>query len=38
MSEHLAILEACRARDPQRAEAALEVHFARAMQRALGFF
>ena len=38
MDEHIAILEACKARDPQQAEAALEVHFARAMQRALGFF
>lgn len=38
MNEHLAIIEACKARDPQKAEAALEVHFARAMQRAVGFF
>ena len=36
MTEHLAILEACRARDADRAEAALEDHFARAMQRAMG--
>lgn len=38
MHEHLDILKACRQRDPQAAEAALEVHFARAMQRAIGFF
>ena len=38
MNEHLDILRACRQRDPQAAEAALEVHFARAMQRAIGFF
>ncbi len=38
MNEHLAILAACRARDPAAAEAALEVHFSRAMQRAIGFF
>ena len=38
MNEHLEILAACRARDPDAAEAALEVHFSRAMQRAIGFF
>jgi DNA-binding GntR family transcriptional regulator len=38
ISEHLDILKACRARDPAAAEAALEVHFSRAMQRAIGFF
>ena len=38
MNEHLAILEACRRRDPSAAETALEVHFSRAMQRAIGFF
>jgi DNA-binding GntR family transcriptional regulator len=38
LNEHLDILKACRLRDPQAAEAALEVHFARAMQRAIGFF
>jgi DNA-binding GntR family transcriptional regulator len=36
MTEHLAILEACLRRDPDAAEAALETHFARAMQRAMG--
>lgn len=36
MSEHLDILDACRRRDAAAAEAALEVHFARAMQRAMG--
>jgi len=38
MEEHLAILKACAARDADAAEAALELHFARAMQRAIGFF
>jgi DNA-binding GntR family transcriptional regulator len=38
MNEHLAIISACKMRDPNAAEAALEVHFARAMQRAVGFF
>lgn len=38
MQEHLEILAACRKRDAQAAEAALEVHFSRAMQRAIGFF
>jgi DNA-binding GntR family transcriptional regulator len=38
MTEHLDIIAACRRRDPQGAETALEVHFARAMQRAIGFF
>jgi DNA-binding GntR family transcriptional regulator len=38
MNEHLTILAACRARDPDAAEAALELHFSRAMQRAIGFF
>ncbi|MFO1149567.1 MAG: GntR family transcriptional regulator [Alsobacter sp.] len=38
VTEHLDILRACRARDPVAAEAALEVHFSRAMQRAIGFF
>ncbi len=36
MTEHLDILGACRRRDAEAAEAALEVHFARAMQRAMG--
>lgn len=38
LTEHLEIIKACKARDPQAAEAALEVHFGRAMQRAIGFF
>lgn len=33
--EHLEIIRACRARDPDAAEAALEAHFAKAMQRAM---
>jgi DNA-binding GntR family transcriptional regulator len=35
VEEHLAIIRACRARDPAAAEAALEAHFAKAMQRAM---
>jgi len=35
VEEHLAIIRACRARDPAAAEAALESHFAKAMQRAM---
>jgi DNA-binding GntR family transcriptional regulator len=35
VAEHLAIIRACRARDPAAAEAALEAHFAKAMQRAM---
>lgn len=38
MQEHLAIIAACRKRDPAAAELALEAHFSRAMQRAIGFF
>lgn len=36
MTEHLAILGACLKRDGDAAESALEDHFARAMQRAMG--
>jgi len=36
MTEHLDILSACRRRDAEAAEVALETHFARAMQRAMG--
>jgi DNA-binding GntR family transcriptional regulator len=36
MQEHIAIIRACLARDPDAAAAALEHHFAKAMQRALG--
>jgi DNA-binding GntR family transcriptional regulator len=35
VQEHLEIIRACRARDPAAAEAALEAHFAKAMQRAM---
>jgi DNA-binding GntR family transcriptional regulator len=35
VEEHLAIIRACRARDPAAAEAALDAHFAKAMQRAM---
>jgi DNA-binding GntR family transcriptional regulator len=36
MSEHLEIIAACKARAPDLAESALGLHFARAMQRAIG--
>jgi DNA-binding GntR family transcriptional regulator len=36
MQEHIAIIRACLARDPDTAAAALEHHFVKAMQRALG--
>lgn len=36
MQEHLAVIRACLTRDPDAAQAALDLHFARAMQRALG--
>lgn len=37
LKEHVEIIEACRKRDAQRAEAALDAHFQAAMQRSLGF-
>lgn len=37
LKEHVEIIEACRARDADRAEAALDAHFQAAMQRNLGF-
>lgn len=36
--EHLEIIDACAARDPDRAEAALVAHFTTALQRHLGMF
>lgn len=36
--EHLEIIDACEARDPDRAEAALMAHFNAALQRHLGMF
>lgn len=36
LKEHVEIIEACRARDADRAEAALDAHFQAAMQRSLG--
>lgn len=36
--EHLEIIDACEARDPDRAEAALVAHFNAALQRHLGMF
>ena len=38
MNEHLNVISACSARDAAAAEAALETHFAQAMQRAIGFY
>lgn len=37
LKEHVEIIEACRARDADRAEAALDAHFQAATQRSLGF-
>lgn len=37
LREHLEILAACRARDPDTAEKALEAHFSRALERAMAF-
>lgn len=37
LKEHVEIIEACRRRDADRAEAALDAHFQAAMQRNLGF-
>lgn len=37
LKEHVEIIEACKARDATRAEAALDAHFQAAMQRNLGF-
>lgn len=37
LKEHVEIIEACRKRDADRAEAALDAHFQAAMQRSLGF-
>jgi DNA-binding GntR family transcriptional regulator len=36
LKEHVEIIEACKARDAGRAEAALEAHFQAALQRSLG--
>jgi DNA-binding GntR family transcriptional regulator len=38
LREHLEIIDACAARDPDRAEAALVAHFNAALQRHLGMF
>jgi DNA-binding GntR family transcriptional regulator len=38
LREHLAIIEACRARNPDTAEAALLAHFTAALQRHMGLF
>ncbi len=37
MQEHLTVIDACLARDPEAAEAALEAHLGKAIQRSLGF-
>ena len=38
MREHMAIIEACQARDPVKAVAALQAHFSAALQRTLGLY
>jgi DNA-binding GntR family transcriptional regulator len=38
LREHLAIVKACRARNPDEARAALQTHFANAMQRNMGLY
>ncbi|WP_084639865.1 GntR family transcriptional regulator [Kaistia adipata] len=38
LREHMALLEACKARDADAAEAALQTHFSNALQRTLGIF
>jgi DNA-binding GntR family transcriptional regulator len=38
LREHMAIIDACRARDPDAAEAALVDHFTAALQRHMGLF
>jgi DNA-binding GntR family transcriptional regulator len=38
LREHLAIIKACRARNPAQARAALQTHFANAMQRNMGLY
>jgi len=38
LREHLAIIEACRLRDPRAAVAALQAHFANALQRNMGLY
>ena len=38
IKEHLEIIDACTARDPDRAEAALVAHFNAALQRHMGMF
>ncbi len=38
LREHLDLIEACRARDPDRAETSLQLHFTQALQRTMGIF
>ena len=38
LREHMLLLEACRARDADAAEAALQTHFSNALQRTMGIF
>jgi DNA-binding GntR family transcriptional regulator len=38
LREHMAIIAACQARNPDQAEAALSAHFTAALQRAMGMF
>ena len=38
VKEHLTIIEACKARDPDRAVAELSAHFSAALQRHMGLY
>jgi DNA-binding GntR family transcriptional regulator len=38
LREHMEIITACRARDADRAEAALQAHFSAALQRHMGIY
>ncbi len=38
LREHLDLIAACRARDPDRAETLLQLHFTQALQRTMGIF
>lgn len=38
LREHIAIIEACRRRNAAEAQAALQIHFANALQRNMGFY
>jgi DNA-binding GntR family transcriptional regulator len=38
LREHIVVIEACRNRDPAAARAAIQVHFANALQRSMGLY